>query len=303
MVNTAIDMEPWSAVSLLGGHQVRVRCQDGPPDPSRPCAVTVHGMADTSAAWMPLIDTLRGRFQVFCLDMPWSGRDGIDWPFAASPERWWREAISLIPVSPRLLIGHSFGASIILDWLASGRQLPENPPDGVILLAPYFKPAPTDFDWSILDHYVNRFHELLADGIRLRFPPGRYLSNDLHSMALVVRERIAPVGWMEFFRLFLRSPALALDMLTMPALILGGDRDISVATDDLHALGTRWPHAEVGILTDCGHYCLLERPEPVNRLIQDWLNRYFPEGRPSSSVAYPQPSGICHDPNRAFVAS
>jgi pimeloyl-ACP methyl ester carboxylesterase len=271
----------WSRVWSQGSYEVRVQCIGGEPDASKPCAIAVHGMADTSQVWAPLLPVLQREHQVFTVDMPWSGRQGADWPRIASPERWWLQVLALLPRPPRLVLGHSFGASVIMEWLPAAGV------EAVVLLAPYFKPAEGDFAWSVLDHYVSRFHELLADGIRLRPGASRYTADELHSMSLLVRERIAPVAWMEFFRLFLRSPELPIAQMPMPALLIGGDRDISVCAADVHALGQRWPGAQSHVLEDCGHHALLERPDAVAGLLEDWLARRTWQAAAPRSLYHP----------------
>jgi len=266
----SLSVFPWEAVTHCGQFHVRAFSPTGLSEENKPAAFFLHGMADTHAGWQMLWPTLARDYQIVLFDVPWSGREGIDWPYLAQPQRWWQMCLDLVPVPPTLVIGHSFGASVLLEWMTI------HAPAGIeaaILFSPFFKERIAQFNWSVLEHYVNRFHELLEDGLKIRLKSKSYSAEDVQSMAKVVRERIAPAGWIEFFRLYLRSPLLALDRMTCPVKLIAGDRDVSVDENDILALARRLPHAQASILPACGHYSLLEQPGIVVSLVVQWLQQ------------------------------
>jgi len=250
---------PAVLAARVAGHEIRRRWLHRAGRPGRPVALLVHGMAENGTSWGPLVPALRQVFDVVALDLPWSGEEGVRWPSALAPGDWLREGLALCQEPPAVVVGHSFGASVLLEWLA--REERARAVSAAVLIAPFFKPRPECFDWEVLSYYVNRFHELLEQGMRARAGARRLPADFVAAMAEKVRERIAPAGWMEFFRIFMRSPELPLEKITCPVRVVVGDRDISVAVDDCRALVERLPAARLDVLAGCGHYCLLERPE------------------------------------------
>jgi pimeloyl-ACP methyl ester carboxylesterase len=59
--------------------------------------------------------------------------------------------------------------------------------------------------------------------------------------------------------------------LTMPTLVIGGDRDRSYSLDEMSALSRAIPKAELCILPGCAHNAHLERPDLFNQVIATFL--------------------------------
>ena len=169
-----------------------------------------------------------------------------------------------------MLIAHSFGANALLAHLdARGCDGIE----GLVLISPFYRRAWADFEWATLSYYVNEFHQILEEGIRVRSPRGGRNGEILTAMGERLRERIGPHGWMRFFELFTRTPGLDLDALRVPCLVLGGETDVASWPDDCRALAAALPDATGVILEGCGHFPMLERPEETAELVSRFLAR------------------------------
>jgi pimeloyl-ACP methyl ester carboxylesterase len=278
----------WSAERLVGGYPVRVRSAASDVLPGRPTAVLVHGMGDTSMVWEGLLGAF-GEHNVFLVDLPWSGEGGSTWPHVQEPQRWLGSALSLCPVRPDVLVGHSFGASVVLEWLTVTSPLPTS----AVLIAPYFKPDLRCFEWDVLAYYVNRFQDLLAQGLRAHTRATELSDEFVTSMAEKVRERIAPAGWLEFFKLFMSSPLLPLERVRCPVSIIVGDGDISVAVDDCRALRGRLPSAELTVLERCGHHCVVEQRAATSAAVAEHLARSAGTGPGAGRRAIPLEGDRC----------
>lgn len=63
-----------------------------------------------------------------------------------------------------------------------------------------------------------------------------------------------------------------LHRLTMPALVLGGDRDAIAPPELQREMAAAMPLATLHMVENTGHFLLLERPEACAAALADWLN-------------------------------
>lgn len=66
------------------------------------------------------------------------------------------------------------------------------------------------------------------------------------------------------------------DQVTVPALMLCADRDCFLPPSTTRGMEHIVPDLERHTVSDCGHWMQQERPEAVNRLLLDWLQRRMP---------------------------
>jgi pimeloyl-ACP methyl ester carboxylesterase len=62
-----------------------------------------------------------------------------------------------------------------------------------------------------------------------------------------------------------------LPALRLPLRVVHGDADLLAPTGCAHEVAAAVPHARLEIVERCGHLLTMERPQPVNRLLLDWL--------------------------------
>lgn len=236
----------------------------------------VHGLEETCDVWAELVPLLIAHAEVHAFGLPWDGKHERTWAWECEPERWVARAMGLLPATPSVLIAHSFGANALLEHLVAKR------PDGLTaltLLSPFYRPSYAAFDWGTISYYLNEFHRIMEEGIRVRLPRQGRAPGILSAMGERLRDRIGPHGWLRFFDLFARTPGLDLRALTVPCLVIGGENDFASWPADCRALAEALPIAEVEILSGCGHFAMLERPEKVAASINRLLQRCVHETR------------------------
>jgi pimeloyl-ACP methyl ester carboxylesterase len=225
-----------------------------------------HGLTENAGCWDRVLPLLPDDVDAWVFGLPWDGAHGQDWALERDTDVWVERALALLPAEPTLLVAHSFGANVLLDYLDRG-PLPDRLK--LVLLAPFFRPTRRHFDWTLISYYLNDFHLFLAGGIaarRRRRPPDPEL---LIGMSQKVRDRIGAYGWLRFFELFSRTPLLDLEALTVPVVVVGGEQDRASFPADCRALAAALPDARVEILPGCGHHLMLEAPERVAELIRE----------------------------------
>lgn len=250
----------------------------GPASPAEgqsrsPRVLLLHGLAGGGNVWDGYLEhTADADQENWTAELPWRATESPEWT-AHSPAHWIRQALHQVPDGPDVIIAHSFGANALLSLLAD----PAGPPDdirmprAVVLASPFYRAHAESFDWDSISYYLNGFDAILADGLRVR--SGGRLSDELRQdMAAKVRDRIGPYGWMSFFDTYLRTPQLRCDRLTVPVLIVGGERDFAAFPRDSHALGAALPHATVHILPASGHFAMVEQAPEFAALTRDFID-------------------------------
>jgi pimeloyl-ACP methyl ester carboxylesterase len=234
----------------------------------------VHGLGENSTVWNRLVQRLPEDIAVWNFGLPWDAAGGMQWALEREPRVWLEHALALAPVVPEVLVAHSFGASCLLDHLCRDRCAGPRSAGlrGLMLVSPFYRATPQGFDWGDLRHYVNDFDDLLRHGLEaLRgdwAPPAPDL---MEAMVEKVRDRIGPYGWLRFFEMFSRTPMLDLDAIDLPTLVIGGERDTASYPADCRSLAQALPRARAEILPRCGHFPMVDHPDRMVALLDDFL--------------------------------
>lgn len=241
-----------------------------PASATGPAIAFVHGMEGRWDSWTSVWEYLHPQFRSYSLELPWAGQQDYRWSLVRQPHDYIKSGLELIPADITMLVAHSFGANAVLEYITN-HPIPSL--KALVLIAPFFKPSYELFDWDVLNYYIERFQALLEDGVRVRQPPERppHPPEVRAALGEKIRDRIGPYGWMQFFLLFSRTPALHLQAVQVPCLVLGGSNDFASLPEDCAALADALPHARVEILSQCGHFCMLEQPQLVARAINQFL--------------------------------
>ena len=232
----------------------------------------LHGLGNSATAWDGFVAAHRGGGEIWSADLPWRGDGRAAWCYHHDPVDWLAEAIEGTPAPVDVLVAHSFSANTLLQWLDAefGRGTDplaghsrRAPLRGLVLVSPFFRDSPEDFDWASLTGSVEGFHRLVADGIEvhLRATTGRRLPGALgQDLARARCERVGPYTWSRFFSAYLSTPWLRTRLITVPCLVVAGERDTASTPAEAAALAARLPDATLRVLPGCGHFPMVEQP-------------------------------------------
>ncbi|MBS1031211.1 alpha/beta hydrolase [Gluconobacter cerinus] len=190
--------------------------------------------------------------------------------------------LAAFPSRKRIIVAHSFGCRITLEWISGLLAAGENiPVDGLILLGPASL-APS-LKGPMFGNWMDRLPFWIASfarpALQARFEKLAWASDvdpeilkterqatKLNSLFMInaVRSGAAPVNT-EILRHF-----------DKPVYILAGQNDGIVSLAEVRKVHDFLPTSTLDILPDCGHQIMLEQPDVVNQYIEKELQRLSP---------------------------
>ena len=258
----------------------------GTEEPQAPRIVAIHGMMESSTVWLPVVEALLHRYQFTLIDLPWNGTQGGQWGRVRSPDAWLDMAITAFDVQPDAFVGHSFGASVLLAFLANSRHACAQGAPAVVV-SPFYKADPGEFSWTLLRRYVAEFPMFVQESITQRSGGRSIASDSLQRMVETACDTFGVDNWMEFWRLFSRTPSLDLQALTKPTLVISGADDFSSPQADQFALHDAVPQCTLELLPAARHFLLDSHRETVSRLITQFLATHLTDASASRFMDRP----------------
>ncbi|MFF8945463.1 alpha/beta fold hydrolase [Streptomyces sp. NPDC014864] len=250
-MNTHIDLRPVSVEQRTEG--------------SGPRVLLLHGLAAADSVWERTLPLLPDTYQLWTARLPWRTETIADWDAQPNLRGWLAQALTAVPDGPEVVVAHSMAANVLLDLLDQKQRggvdaLRRFGIRALVLVSPFYRSGAEEFDWSTISYYLNDFHLIMEEGIRAH-SGGRFSEDVQRAMALRVRDRVGPYGWLRFFDLYLRTPALDTGRVTVPTLVLAGETDFAARPEEGLALAGALPDATARVLPRCGHFPMLDAAE------------------------------------------
>jgi pimeloyl-ACP methyl ester carboxylesterase len=252
-----------------------------------PAVVLLHGYAETSLMWRPIIPQLAQKFTVIAPDLPGIGdsaipAEGIDMETSATRIH---ALVRSLGVERAEVVGHDIGLMVAYAYAA---QFPDEVQKLVLMDA--FLPGVPGWEAIYNDpgtwhfRFVGPTPEALVQGRERIF--FEHFWNDFaadknHSIPEADRKAYTaayskPGRMRAGFAYFGSWPQLAKDFaelsenrLTMPVLSIGGDKSLGTQLGEQVKLVATDP--KVIVLKDTGHWILEERPKETTAALTDFL--------------------------------
>jgi pimeloyl-ACP methyl ester carboxylesterase len=249
--------------------------------------ILLHGYAETSLMWKPIIPALAERFTVIAPDLPGIGdsdipSDGLDMKSAAVRIH---DLAKSLGVQKAEVVGHDIGLMVAYAYAA---QFPTEVTKLVLMDA--FLPGVPGWEAVYNSPHIWHFRfngptpEALVQGRERTYFDyfwDDFAADKTHSIPEEARKAYAEAyarpgrmraGW-AYFVSFLQAAKdfeqLSRTKLTMPVLTIGGDKANGVA------LGQQVPlvatTVTVIVLKDCGHWVLEEQPKETTEALEKFL--------------------------------
>jgi pimeloyl-ACP methyl ester carboxylesterase len=249
--------------------------------------ILLHGYAETSRMWRPIIPALAERFTVIAPDLPGIGdsdipADGLDMKSAAIRIH---DLVTSLGVQKAEVVGHDIGLMVAYAYAA---QFPAEVTKLVLMDA--FLPGVPGWEAVYNNPHIWHFRfngptpEALVKGRERTYFDyfwNAFAADKNRSIPEADRKAYAVAyarpgrmhaGW-EYFVSFLQAAKdfeqLSQTKLTMPLLTIGGDKSLGEALGQQAKLvGT---DVTVVVLKDTGHWVLEERPKETTEALQRFL--------------------------------
>lgn len=247
-------------------------------------ALMAHCFLGHSGGWKRLLAALRSPLDARVFDLPGHGRSA-PWDGLADPHDLSTAALAALIDRPRLLIGHSFGATLAL------RHALDHPATvtGLVLIEPVlFAAARGEPEFEPYMASEQPFREAILRGDWAAATECFFaLNDDLDGWrALPAEARARMVAQLPM--LAAAAPALLgdrvglcapgrLEGLDIPVLLLGGAETPPIFRAVLRVLARRLPQARMQLVAGAGHMAPITDPQPTAALIDDWLAQGVPQ--------------------------
>lgn len=284
----------------------------GPQD--GPILVLTHGWGLDSTIWAYAKRDL-SRFRLLTWDLPGLGRSRVHGPLSLETlAENLRAVVTLAGGRPVVLVGHSIGGMTIQTLARDHPQMFGREVAGVILLNTTFvnplrtmilSPLMLALRWPVLEPLMHlaRWLQPLAwlaawqgylsgsAHVANRLGFGRYVTRSQldHNTLLATRNPPGVLGRGNL-AMFRWSAEAALPNLTVPTLVIGGDRDIVTKLEASRHIAHVAPGAHLAVVDGVNHMGFLERADLYNDAIAAFvdglaLDRFASPPDPARSVA------------------
>jgi pimeloyl-ACP methyl ester carboxylesterase len=238
-----------------------------------PVVAFAHGMEDDWRSWRSLAERLDPDWRLYALELPWRAGADRRWRRAASPGTWLRTGLGLLEPSPDVVVGHSLGATAVLESLT----LSGPGPAGAVLIAPFYRPPGQPITWQVFDRAKNDFEAIISSALEQRLGPrlNRLDPDIARSMLAKMVDRIGPVGFLTLFDLFLATADLELGEVTVPTLVMAGERDPALDGRRATALCQALVAGQVVVEPDFDHFCHVRQAAAVAAHLTAFVDKTY----------------------------
>ena len=284
-------------LDVLGVEHHRIATPDGGelhavekgPKDARPL-VLLHGISLEARVWGYQLRDLSDRFRVIAVDLRGHGgsrpgSDGYGMPRLATDLKTVLEALDL---RDTIVVGHSMGGMTLMRFCGDHPDVLDERVAGVVFLATMpLLPVPALAQRAIAT-LAPRLHGL---GERRGWDrmPSRRIRDEAISYLLIRRifgrdaspthvalSRELVLGapteamWPSGLGIAVHNAEEALESTKTPALVIGGELDNLLPPAMSRRIAELLPNAELHILDDAGHQLMLERPEKLAELLDQF---------------------------------
>lgn len=260
-------------------------CQEDKDCSNPPVIFLMHGFGANTFSFREIIEPLSQLGEVIAYDRPgfglsqrptsWEGEN----PYGSTGQDLILDELieSFATGRDVILVGHSAGGTLAAQYVVDNKDAIQ----GLILISPAVLTtggSPSWLNWIFSIPQIDHLGPLLVSSIA---SSGMDLLNEswfnpeliTEEVKTGYREPLEVIGWEEGFWEFNRAPRTfdvkdRLDEITVPTLLITGEKDTVVATKDTEALATMIQNSVLFVIPQSGHLAQEETPEDTMKAIR-----------------------------------
>ena len=244
--------------------------------------VFLHGISGAARSWTLQLPAFAAKHRAVAWDMPGHGRsDAAEELTFAGLTASLHEMISGLSLHRPILIGHSMGAMVALDYVTKHPQVAA----GLVLDA--LSPAFAVMDEAMRATFERQHLEPLAKGKSLadlnrafvktmHGPKADKAGLDLAEAVMAAADPRAYQQTVHCTAHFADMGSLAL--LPMPTLVVTGEHDRNAPVEATKKMAAAIPHHRLRTIEAAGSLAHVERPEAFNRVVLDFVDHVRERG-------------------------
>jgi pimeloyl-ACP methyl ester carboxylesterase len=285
-------------------------------DPANPSVILVHGLGHNGAKdWQQLAPLLSKNFHVITFDLPGLGRS-TRMNELYSPDNYARFVdwvAGKYAQKPFILIGHSMGGNIALDYAAlhpnNVKQLILIDAAGILHRTAFTKHIIDDFKpvwWMNLIPSTDQLNQVLGFGIedydKFPFAIDMILNTGFGRKQFLGGDPIKISG----LAMVHKDYSGLLEKVSMPTLLIWGGADTIAPLRTGKMLAALLPNATLEIIPEAQHVPMTQTPEQLNNIV--WNAVTSPphdkekEIQQTNDNSEPSKSEICHDKQDGYYS-
>jgi 3-oxoadipate enol-lactonase len=239
-----------------------------------PAVFMVHGLGGSSNTFQPQALSLAKSYRVIRPDLPGAGRSlALPAGTIVTVADQLVELAAKLGVSNCHWVGHSLG-TVICQVLATrhpalvkslallGPIAEAAPPARVALTGRAERVRQEGLDWFVDTYIANSIAKAVTES---NPAVGAFLRESLM--------RQSPSHYADFCVDLAAHQAVPLSSIHAPTLLVTGDEDKVGTIDSVNAMSTALPHADMLVLSSCGHWLTVERPKEVTAALESHLRK------------------------------
>ena len=260
-------------------------CQEDKDCSNPPVIFLMHGFGANTFSFREIVEPLSQLGEVIAYDRPgfglsqrptsWEGEN----PYGSTGQDLILDELieSFATGRDVILVGHSAGGTLAAQYVVDNKDAIQ----GLILISPAVLTtggSPSWLNWIFSIPQIDHLGPLLVSSIA---SSGMDLLNEswfnpeliTEEVKTGYREPLEVIGWEEGFWEFNRAPRTfdvkdRLDEITVPTLLITGEKDTVVATKDTEALATMIQNSVLFVIPQSGHLAQEETPEDTMKAIR-----------------------------------
>ncbi len=239
----------------------------------KPYIIFVHGAGGSEKSWINQKEAFKHKYPCMLIELPGHGirKNEPGYDTIDGYSEWLNNQLkgSGVPSNNFVLVGHSMGGAITIDYTVKGY---DPKPRGLVLVA---TGARLPVNPKLLEGLKSNFDKTVEKIVQWAFSDKPYTDKLKEESLKLLKSNLPEVLYGDFKACDLFDSSDKLSYIKVPTLIVCGTDDLMTPVSYSEYLKNKIPNAELSLLKGTGHMLFLEKPKEFNMLLDQFINKLF----------------------------